>query len=126
VYELYAVLVHSGSAMGGHYYAYIKSNEDGKWYNFNDSSVTEISADEIPKVFGDVNGSYCGTAYMLKYRQYNPSEKENPIIVSNDLIPEYLKKEIDEETEKLIKEQMEIEEKVMSLKLRIYYNNEMK
>jgi len=24
VYELYAVLIHSGSAMGGHYYAYIK------------------------------------------------------------------------------------------------------
>jgi len=39
--------------MGGHYYAYIKSNEDGKWYNFNDSSVTEIAQDEIPKVFGD-------------------------------------------------------------------------
>ena len=25
VYELYAVLVHSGSALGGHYYAFIKS-----------------------------------------------------------------------------------------------------
>ena len=24
VYELYAVLIHRGSAMGGHYYAYIK------------------------------------------------------------------------------------------------------
>jgi ubiquitin carboxyl-terminal hydrolase 47 len=28
--------------MGGHYYAYIKSFEDGKWYNFNDSDVREI------------------------------------------------------------------------------------
>jgi len=37
VYELYSVLVHSGSAFGGHYYAYIKSFDDGKWYNFNDS-----------------------------------------------------------------------------------------
>jgi ubiquitin carboxyl-terminal hydrolase 47 len=42
VYELYAVLVHSGSAIGGHYYAYIKSFEDGKWYNYNDSNVSEI------------------------------------------------------------------------------------
>jgi ubiquitin carboxyl-terminal hydrolase 47 len=47
VYELYSVLVHSGSAMGGHYYAYIKSFEDGKWYNFNDSDVREIDSEEI-------------------------------------------------------------------------------
>ena len=32
VYELYAVLVHSGTHRGGHYYAYIKSFEDNKWY----------------------------------------------------------------------------------------------
>ena len=42
VYELYSILIHSGSAMGGHYYAYIKSFEDGKWYNFNDGSVSVI------------------------------------------------------------------------------------
>lgn len=47
VYELYSVLVHSGSAMGGHYYAYIKSFEDGKWYNFNDSDVRPIDAADI-------------------------------------------------------------------------------
>jgi hypothetical protein len=29
VYELYAVLVHSGSALGGHYYAYIKNLDTG-------------------------------------------------------------------------------------------------
>ena len=33
--------------MGGHYYAYIKSFEDGKWYNFNDSHVTEIQEGEV-------------------------------------------------------------------------------
>ena len=43
VYELYSIMIHSGGAFGGHYYAYIKSFEDGKWYNFNDSSVTEIT-----------------------------------------------------------------------------------
>lgn len=31
-YKLYSVLVHSGSATGGHYYAYIKSFEKNKWY----------------------------------------------------------------------------------------------
>ena len=29
VYELFAVLIHSGSALGGHYYAHIKSLGDG-------------------------------------------------------------------------------------------------
>lgn len=32
IYDLYSVLVHSGSAMGGHYYAYIKSFEKNKWH----------------------------------------------------------------------------------------------
>lgn len=31
VYELFAVLIHSGSALGGHYYAHIKSlGDDGE------------------------------------------------------------------------------------------------
>ena len=42
VYELYSIMIHTGGAFGGHYFSYIKSFEDGKWYNFNDSSVTEI------------------------------------------------------------------------------------
>ena len=30
VYDLFSVLVHSGGAMGGHYYAYIRNIESGK------------------------------------------------------------------------------------------------
>jgi ubiquitin carboxyl-terminal hydrolase 47 len=56
--------------MGGHYYAYIKSFEDDKWYKFNDSEVSLMSSEDIPAVFGEKNGN--ATAYMLKYRQYNP------------------------------------------------------
>lgn len=66
VYELYSVLVHSGGAMGGHYYAYIKSFEDFKWYKFNDSSVDRMEEEEISKVFGDKYGG--PTAYMLMYK----------------------------------------------------------
>ena len=40
-------MIHSGSALGGHYYAYIKSFQDSRWYNFNDSNVTEIDEKEI-------------------------------------------------------------------------------
>jgi ubiquitin carboxyl-terminal hydrolase 47 len=47
VYELFSILIHSGSALGGHYYAYIKSFEDNHWYNFNDSSVKQIPEKEV-------------------------------------------------------------------------------
>jgi len=57
-YELYGVCNHSGSTMGGHYTSYVK-NANGKWYHFNDTSVTEISESSIvsPK------------AYVLFYRK---------------------------------------------------------
>jgi hypothetical protein len=42
------------------------------------------------------------------------------------LIPVYLKSEIDEETDKLIKEQVEIEQKLLSIKLKVHYNNDSK
>jgi hypothetical protein len=51
-YELYSVMIHSGGAEGGHYYAFIKSFEKDKWFKFNDSSVTEISYEDICTVFG--------------------------------------------------------------------------
>lgn len=38
MYELCSVLIASGGAMGGHYFAYIYSFERKKWYNFNDTT----------------------------------------------------------------------------------------
>jgi ubiquitin carboxyl-terminal hydrolase 2/21 len=58
-YELYGVCNHSGSTMGGHYTAFVK-NANGKWYHFNDTSVSEIGVPEsiiTPK------------AYVLFYRK---------------------------------------------------------
>jgi ubiquitin carboxyl-terminal hydrolase 47 len=42
VYELFSIMIHSGSAAGGHYYAYIKSFTDGQWYSFNDQQVSKV------------------------------------------------------------------------------------
>jgi ubiquitin carboxyl-terminal hydrolase 8 len=58
-YELYGVCNHSGGVMGGHYTSYVK-NANGKWYHFNDTSVTEVGLNESiisPK------------AYVLFYRK---------------------------------------------------------
>jgi ubiquitin C-terminal hydrolase len=63
IYDLYAVLVHSGSAMGGHYFSYMRTfqesdnNNDnydatGKWYNFNDATVTELAPKTLSRVLG--------------------------------------------------------------------------
>lgn len=41
-YELFSIMIHSGSASGGHYYAYIKEFDNGQWYCFNDQSVTSV------------------------------------------------------------------------------------
>jgi len=41
LYDLYGVCNHSGSALGGHYTSFVK-NANGKWYHFNDTSVTEV------------------------------------------------------------------------------------
>tara|TARA_Y100000816_G_scaffold290383_2_gene278931 strand:- start:662 stop:1720 length:1059 start_codon:yes stop_codon:yes gene_type:complete len=42
VYDLYGICNHTGGVQGGHYYAYVK-NANGKWYKFNDTSVSEIT-----------------------------------------------------------------------------------
>lgn len=44
-FELFSVMVHSGSAAGGHYYACIRSFSDGQWYSFNDQHVSKVSLD---------------------------------------------------------------------------------
>lgn len=43
-YELYGVCNHSGVTQGGHYTANVK-NANEKWYNYNDTSVSEIKKD---------------------------------------------------------------------------------
>ena len=58
-YELYGVCNHSGGVMGGHYTAYVK-NANGKWYHFNDTSVSEV---------GLVDSIISPKAYVLFYRR---------------------------------------------------------
>ena len=38
VYQLYGVVVHLGSGVGGHYISYVRVN--GKWYYCDDTKVT--------------------------------------------------------------------------------------
>lgn len=46
-YKLHSVLVHSGGAHGGHYYAFIKPKD--KWLKFDDEMVKEEEEDKAIK-----------------------------------------------------------------------------
>lgn len=49
IYDLYAVVEHSGSYYSGHYFSYCKSPINNKWYCFNDSHLEHIPDDEVEK-----------------------------------------------------------------------------
>ena len=46
VYDLFGVCNHGGGVHGGHYTAYTK-NANGKWYEFNDTFVSEIREEKV-------------------------------------------------------------------------------
>ena len=60
IYDLYAICNHHGQIDGGHYSATIK-NANGKWYNFNDTMVKEITINS-----NVISGN---TPYCLFYRK---------------------------------------------------------
>ena len=64
-FELYATCNHSGETLGsGHYYAYIKDNEE--WYQMNDDTVTPCEN------FNNRDN----TAYILFYKIISPSQNQ--------------------------------------------------
>eukprot|EP00045_Choanoeca_perplexa_P009440 m.91131 g.91131 ORF g.91131 m.91131 type:complete len:856 (+) comp14896_c0_seq1:1156-3723(+) len=128
VYELFSVLIHSGSALGGHYYAYIKDLETDAWHCFNDSSVTATDLDSVRKAFGGTNTSRYGgayassaSAYMLLYRRIEPERNQNPP-KQEDLPPALLEQlaAASVEAEKLKKA---AEAKDREIELNFYYSN---
>ncbi|AYV85731.1 MAG: putative ubiquitin-specific protease [Satyrvirus sp.] len=46
-YTLQCVINHTGSLHNGHYYTYCRDEDTGKWFEFNDGSVDEISSSVI-------------------------------------------------------------------------------
>ena len=112
-YDLFAILVHSGVAGGGHYYAYIRDFTKDEWFEFNDARVTgPLEVSDIEKAFGGEtwrNGYYSteGTAYMLMYRRREP--EVNIDAVPDEHIPEAVLSDIaaDEDAERVAAEEAE-------------------
>ena len=114
VYELYAVMLHSGGAHGGHYSAYVKDTEavdlaefadrtqqeinqikEDRWYHFNDSYVKKISITDLPDAFGrkSINAAQAN-AYMLMYRLMDDESGVSKHHVPLDEISEELQEEV--------------------------------
>ncbi|KAL1516679.1 hypothetical protein ABEB36_000560 [Hypothenemus hampei] len=93
-YELFSIMIHSGSASGGHYYAYIKDFDKNLWFCFNDQSVTSVTHDDIRKTYGGgphrayYSGAYTSStnAYMLMYRQID-KERNCPAMTVTEFPP---------------------------------------
>ena len=116
VYELFSINIHSGGAMGGHYYAYIKNFETNRWYNFNDSSVREIDQKDIEKVYGGTSSTgtwtsaYSASAYMLMYRKVR---SDNLIEVTNEEVPTSVFAAFEDAKNEAAKEKAEHDEKML-------------
>eukprot|EP01130_Rhizamoeba_saxonica_P016185 TRINITY_DN7432_c0_g1_i1.p1 TRINITY_DN7432_c0_g1~~TRINITY_DN7432_c0_g1_i1.p1 ORF type:complete len:1286 (-),score=382.09 TRINITY_DN7432_c0_g1_i1:31-3888(-) len=138
VYELFSILIHRGSALGGHYYAYVKSFEKDKWMCFNDSSVTTIPRKKIEETYGSkprkvysryggasaMSGSSGANAYMLMYRKVDPHV--NISEPTKDSIPEHVREMIDRENAIQKEKDKAKAEKRQMIKLKVYYNGEYK
>jgi ubiquitin carboxyl-terminal hydrolase 8 len=61
IYDLVAVANHSGGVHGGHYWAYTRGT-NGKWYDCNDESCSEITTE---------NNIVSNNAYFLVYKKRN-------------------------------------------------------
>jgi ubiquitin carboxyl-terminal hydrolase 4/11/15 len=53
---------HSGGLGGGHYTAFARNFIDGKWYDYNDARVTEVTGDLREKLVTE-------KAYLLFYKR---------------------------------------------------------
>jgi hypothetical protein len=85
-YRLSGVVLHSGTALGGHYRCYVSAGDAG-WLDCNDANVTPLTADEITQMFAsagaaDANlsggkGSFVhDNVYMLLYKAVDPANPD--------------------------------------------------
>ena len=97
-YELTGILIHSGANLqSGHYYSLIKDQESGKWYQFNDSSISEYNINENLEndCFGNIDSKvnqFGKGAYLLFYTKKECLQKNknysNEIEINDKILKE--------------------------------------
>jgi len=62
IYNLSSVICHHGTVGGGHYTCYARNTLNGKWYEFDDQYVSEVSPELVQAC----------QAYVLFYQSTTP------------------------------------------------------
>lgn len=104
-YDLFGILVHSGTSFSGHYTAYLNPSLSNQWYQFNDSIVNQVSENNaIEDNFGGNDRNY--SAYMLIY--VKTTDKDSLFTeVEPEVIPENIINHIQRENE-MVKSSIEM------------------
>jgi ubiquitin C-terminal hydrolase len=91
-YELTGIVLHGGSALGGHYVSLVKDEQSGCWREFNDSVVRRVTNPSFPDfsfggtetrmIFDPARNAVvpttverCENAYLLVYKQIDRERK---------------------------------------------------
>ena len=134
IYTLVGVLVHDGTPEYGHYYAYMRPTVEPKWYRFNDSMVTPVSAhDAIEENYGRSGNGFMGgyqsvssfSAYMLVYVRKDLAQDIYPPI-SNDMIPQRALDYIAEEDERRAQKEAERIERASRRDFKVFTDDDLK
>lgn len=107
-YKLFAVWVHAGAAVGGHYWAYIRDPVSDEWYKLNDTDSSRV---ELPKVLEDgFGGQGVTSAYFLIYMKDSLYERCKPIADKAEGMPQAIRTSLESsnaEFDKKLKEHRE-------------------
>eukprot|EP00478_Filoreta_tenera_P001480 GABV01001505.1.p2 GENE.GABV01001505.1~~GABV01001505.1.p2 ORF type:complete len:229 (+),score=85.72 GABV01001505.1:79-765(+) len=106
-YKLVGVLVHMGSANGGHYYSYIKQRSTdlqdaddtsaGRWFEFNDHLVREIDPADLPAECFGGEEQYHATGYHGSQTYTQPKRRNAYMLIYSRCTPGETRKNIGEE-----------------------------
>lgn len=88
-YNLIAVSSHCGGMGGAHYTAFAKNKDDGKWYYFDDSSVSATSEDQIVSkaayvLFYQRQDTFSGTGFSPLDRETKGASAATGIPLESD------------------------------------------
>lgn len=75
LYELCGVVMHSGSAMGGHYFSYCKNEITNDWCICNDSTVTALQTENV--ITNSIGGLIEVNVFDQKTKAWTRQKKEN-------------------------------------------------
>ncbi|KAF9979100.1 hypothetical protein BGZ73_006337 [Actinomortierella ambigua] len=144
VYSLHGVLVHSGDLHGGHYFALLKPERDGKWFKFDDDRVTRVTdkevlddnyggGEQIEPLGGNVTMAMrqlnrhkrFTNAYMLVYIQNSAMDEVLKPVSAAD-IPEHLQRRLDDERALAESKRKERDESLLNLNARVISDEDFK